>query len=154
MILKRLLPVSIYVFALVLLGAGCMLTTDFAALVDFSYDSPETAIVGEPFEVIVSLDNLDSEAHTLLDLEVGDTFLETISLESADPTYADSYHLPLFNLEFYNYNVEIPPGESYEVVMKFLPSEVGTFSGQFNACVDSEGNCIEKTISIVVNSEL
>ncbi len=148
--MKKYILAPLALFALILVGAGCELTTDFSQLVDFSYDSPETAMVGEPFDVSVTLTNVDSEVHTLLDLEVGDTFLETISLQGTDPEYSDSYHLPVWDLMFYNYFTEIPVGESFDVVMTFVPTEVGEFSGQFNACVDSEGNCIEKTISIEV----
>ena len=134
----------------VLFGAGCDLVTDFSKVIYVDIDAPEMVVVGDVFDVSVSVQNTDSKPYTFYDLEIGDALFEGLELKGTVPPYESSFHIPVFDLVNYTYDTEILAGESFEVVLTFEALQEGQYFGPLNACVGDDANCIEEKIDIIV----
>lgn len=155
--------------ALVLIGSGCSFgtstdsTTDSSSLsedpvlmdsatdegVAYELWAPELVSEGEDFEVLVSLQNVDSEEHILDSIDIGLGYLAGVQVQGADPAYYDEF-LVGDNTYTHTFTQAIPVGETLEVTFFVEALEAGFYDGAFDVCIDTGWECLFRNIEVTV----
>lgn len=121
--------------------------------VEVSVEAPLHATVGESFRVLATATNTSSTSKTLVDIDIADSYLSGIVVESATPPFRESWHVPIDNTVSYSFDLPIAAGESATVEFSVIAAHAGDFSGDFDFCVDSEVHCISQAARTIVSRE-
>jgi hypothetical protein len=120
---------------------------------ELAVEAPIEAAVGEPFELVVTVGNSSPEAKELVDVDIADEYLAGLAVRGSRPPFADSMHVPLDETVSYSMNLPIQAGGEVRVVFEMLPLHAGDFTGEVDACVDSEVRCMSHVVRTVVLTE-
>ena len=133
---------------LITLGGGCW---DAAEHTSIDVDAPETVVVGDVFDFTVEVTNHDDEVHVIDSIDIANDFLDGFEIFSVDPEQSGELSLEPF-LDQYSYTMgaEVAPDESVVVTFSAGASEIGEYSGSFDVCMDSGGDCLFSSIHIDV----
>jgi hypothetical protein len=119
--------------------------------VSVAIESPSEVKVGETFEIRAIVDNKDAAEANLDSIDIGDSYLEGITLESSQPAWiGDTFHIPVDNTVSHEFQAKVPPGTSFTVTFKARATKAGRFAGDFDICVNSAVNCFFEHISTEV----
>jgi hypothetical protein len=118
--------------------------------INVNVDVPLLVSKGEPFAVVVTVENLVAEARLLDSIDIDDKYLEGIALTGAEPPFFESYSLPLLDQQSYTFEQEIPPTGTLVVKLNAVAVRIGDFSGQIDVCIDSPSNCLPFATRTVV----
>jgi hypothetical protein len=105
---------------------------------------------GEPFAVVVTIENLIKESRLLDSIDIDDKYLEGIALTGAEPPFIESYPLSFLDQHSYTFEQEIPPTGILVVELNAIAVRTGDFSGQIDVCIDSASNCLPFAMRTVV----
>jgi hypothetical protein len=117
--------------------------------VRISLEGPEAVAVGESFELLVRVSNTATEAQMLDSIDFGEEYLEGISIQSADPSFSDSFSYPGFYS--YTFNRSIPAGGELIVRFRAEAQQAGEFEGPLDVCINSPVNCLRETVRTSVS---
>lgn len=115
--------------------------------ISVAIESPPEVKAGEPFEIRAIVTNGGSESARLDSIDIGDSYLEGVTLQSSEPPWGDTMHVPVDNTVSHEYQATVPAGASFTVTFKAQASQPGRFSGDFDICVNSAFNCFFEKIS-------
>lgn len=119
--------------------------------VSVAIESPPEVKAGEVFEIRAIVNNKDDEAARLDSIDIGDSYLEGIELESSEPAWVgDTFHIPVDNTVSHEYQASVPAGGSFTVTFKARAAKAGSFGGDFDICVNSAVNCFFEHLSTEV----
>lgn len=127
---------------MLLLLPSCSSTQD----VKVTINEAPSAIVGEVFEILVTIENLGTTSRQLTSVDIGDDYLEGAALISSDPSFIKEWDFGLLGFQSYDYQMDIEPGASLTLVYVFEAQEQGNFEGGLDVCIDTEMDCIYNTI--------
>jgi hypothetical protein len=133
--------------SLVLLGGGCFSGPENIAV---EIDVPTRASVGETFMITADITNTDGEAHILDSIDIGDEYLEGVVILGTDPAYSQTFHVPIDNTMSHTLLQTIEAGETLSVTFEAEALVAGDYSGAFDVCIDSGGNCLFYSIRTLV----
>ncbi len=134
---------------LVILGWG-ILGCSSVENIEVAVDSPTTIKQGERFAIRVSVRNTGASEQTLVDLDIADEFLKGVVIESSNPPFSRSMHVPLDNTISYHYGLPIPPGKEISITLSAYAAHQGDYSGEFDFCINSEMNCLFYAVRTIV----
>jgi uncharacterized protein YceK len=144
--MKKLL---LAVIALVLLS-GCATVED----VRVSVEEPASVTLGETFEVSVTIENLGTGDRLLTSVDIGDKYLEGMTLYGSEPSWTEAWDFGWVGFQSYDYQMNIPSGESLNLVYSFEAMLTGNYEGALDVCLDTEYECVYNTMFTVVEEEL
>lgn len=125
-----------------LLLTGCMSVQD----VNVTIDEVSTANVGETIEMQVTIQNFDTVDRLLTSVDIGDDYLEGMTLLSSNPSWTQEWDFGWMGFQSYDYQISIPAGESLSIIYAFQAEQIGSHEGTFDVCFDTEYDCIYNTI--------
>lgn len=104
--------------------------------------APESATLGQPFVIRVSVQNLTAEALVLDSIDVAQGYLAGIDILGADPTFSESFPLPFGGVQSYTFERDIPANQTLIVRLSAQGKTTGEFAGPIDVCVDSGIHCL------------
>jgi len=138
------------VIALVAGGAIVKWLVEEPENIHVNVDVPLLVSKGEPFAVVVTIENLVDESRLLDSIDIDDKYLEGIALTGAEPPFFESYSLALLDQQSYTFEQGIPPTGILVVKFDAIAVRTGDFSGQIDVCIDTASNCLPFTTRTVV----
>jgi len=133
--------------------AGCDAVEQIASGpkdVTIQVNAPLHVKVREEFVVEVRVQNTASRAQRLDSIDVGDRYLQGVAIQSTEPAFKQSLHVPLVNMQSYEYGQPIAAGG--ELVVKFhaVAVKAGDYSATMDVCINSGSSCSSQPIRAVV----
>jgi hypothetical protein len=121
--------------------------------IEINMEVPAVVKENEEFITQVKITNTLDDPQTLVSIDVGDGYLEGVSLVKTEPGFTESMHVPIDNSVSYSFKKEIGPQESITIDLHWKATSEGKFSDYIDFCINSEINFIEKYFSTVVKNE-
>ncbi|HMB53470.1 MAG TPA: hypothetical protein VKU40_09150 [Thermoanaerobaculia bacterium] len=118
--------------------------------IEVEVEVPEAVRLGDSFEVVARVINNDERGHSLVDLDVAESFLAGIVIERTEPPFAESVHVPVAQLRTYTYDLALPAGRTVEVRLQAFAADTGEHAGRFGFCIDSKAQCTSDLVRLVV----
>ncbi len=113
-------------------------------------DAPEQIPLNEPFAVTIQLTNLITTSQMLHSIDVENSYLENISLNSSTPAYKTMRSLPLTKFASYTFEEEIPANQTVVIELNFVGQTVGQFSGLIDICMADGTLCLAHSLETTV----
>ncbi len=136
-------------FTLVLIvlvaGLGCSPEN-----VQISVEAPTTVKKDDRFEIKASVRNTAATAQTLVDIDVGEEYLEGIVIEGTEPPFSEAMHIPIDNTMSYSFDLPIAPGAEVVVVFHAYAAQASDYSSEVDFCINSEVSCLSYPIRTIV----
>jgi hypothetical protein len=130
--------------------ARYLATRTVPAGIDVEVEIPDAVRHGDTFVVVARVTNGDDRGHSLVDLDVAESFLEGIVIERTEPPFAESIHVPLTNVRSHTYDLALPAGRTVEVHLHSFAADTGEHVGRFGFCIDSQTQCTFDLVRLVV----
>lgn len=118
--------------------------------IEVEVEVPDAVRHGDSFVVVARVINGDERGHSLVDLDVAESFLAGIVIESTEPPFAESIHVPVAKLRTYTYDLALPAGRTVEVRLRAFAADTGEHVGRFGFCIDTKAQCISDLVRLVV----
>ena len=115
-------------------------------------ESPTPVELHEQFPIATHIKNESTTNVTLRSLDIGDTYLEGISIDRSDPPFSDSEHVPIDNTVAHSFEIDVTPGEHLVVIFYAEATRPGIHQGDFDICVNSLVNCDFQSITTRVEA--
>ena len=135
---------------LVLVVAALIMVTRRPDGVEVRIEAPLEAVVGERFTFVARVKNTSSEARTLADLDVADSYLRGIVIERTEPAFSEASHMPIDNTMSYTLNQSIAAGAELVVTVFAMAGHPGDHAGDVDFCIDSRMSCLPYPIRTIV----
>ncbi|MDX1436925.1 MAG: hypothetical protein R3335_08945 [Anaerolineales bacterium] len=81
---------------------------------------------------------------------MADEYLEGIIIESSNPMFRDSSHIPIDNTISYSYDIPMGPGEEIWVVFTAYAAKAGDYAGDIDFCINDEMTCLPYRIRTII----
>ena len=91
---------------------------------------PDTATLGEPFQIEVAFSNQHDVAATLDSIDISEELLVGLKIDQVEPSPSSTYEM--FEMKTYEFETEYQPGETGLVRFTVTPMKEGTFSGDID----------------------
>lgn len=113
-------------------------------------NAPLHVTVKQEFVVEVRVQNTAARSQKLDSIDVGDRYLQGVAIQSTEPAFKQSMHVPLVNMQSYEYGQPIAAGG--ELVVKFhaVAVKAGDYSATMDICINSGSSCSSHPIRAVV----
>ena len=121
--------------------------------IEINMDVPAVVKDNEEFITKVTITNTLDKPQTLVAIDVGDDYLNGISLVTTDPHFTESMHVPIDNSVSYSFGMEIGPQKSITIDLHWQATSEGEFSDYIDFCINSDINFIERYVSTTVKNE-
>lgn len=115
--------------------------------IEVSISVPENLSSQDSFEVVYTIENLDSKERVLDSVDVEELFFEEVQLVSISEKTADQYSV--FGFNTFEFQKVIQPQESLDIIFTLRAME-GIHYSETDICIDSAASCISKNISLFV----
>lgn len=154
---ERGAPVAVIPRLLKVLALGCavvvLLTVGLAVAcyrwlahdpegVRVAVEAPLEVRAGERFTLVARVANAGSEPRRLVSIDVSESYLRGLAVESTAPPFTTAGHVPIDDTMTYALGIEVPPGQSREVEFRMFAAHAGDFAGELDFCIDSEVRCV------------
>lgn len=114
------------------MGAAVTALEDFEAYtpldnITLTVEAPESVETGEAFAVVVTIDNKSTAARTISTIDLYDTYLAGVTLESASPAWTEKIRED--NYTMFSFPQTIQPGSSLTIKLNFVAGDKpGTYA--------------------------
>lgn len=115
--------------------------------ISVAIESPPEVTVGQTFVIRTTVTNTGAEAARLDSIDIGDSYLEGVAIESSEPAWGDTMHVPIDDTLSHDFQANVPAGSSFTVTFKARAKRAGRFAGDFDVCVNSAFNCFFEKIA-------
>ena len=115
--------------------------------ISVAIETPPAVTQGEAFEIRAIVTNRGEKPANLDSIDIGDSYLEGVSITSAEPPWIGTMHIPIDDTVSHDFQATVPAGQSLTVIFHAKATQRGTFSGDFDICVNSMMNCFFEHIS-------
>lgn len=105
-------------------------------------EAPLEVRAGERFTLVARVINRGSQAHRLVSIDVAQSYLGGLAVESTRPAFATAHHVPIDDTTAYALGLDVAPGEERRVEFRLFAAHVGDFAGDLDFCLDSDVRCI------------
>jgi hypothetical protein len=120
--------------------------------INLDIDAPTTAIVGETYDVTISVTNEAAKIQTITSIDIGETYVDGIIFEGSTPEYGESWDFAdMLGFYSYDYYIDIAPGATETLLFHFTPFMSGDYQGDLDVCINLEDACLFNTIRTVVS---
>lgn len=112
--------------------------------------APVSVATGSRFDIIATVTNRSSSVRTLVDLDVADDYLKGVAIESSEPAYKTSTHIPIDDKISYHFGLTIPANGTVQVRFKAFAAYAGDYAGDVDFCIDHEMSCTTQHVRTIV----
>lgn len=144
--MKKLL---LFTGALLLVGGGCLSENTTPVTLDV----PESVVMGEDFEITVSIENDTNKDKFLHSIDIGNAYLYGVTVYDSEPAFSDYYELMFDEMMSYTLETTIPANTTGEVVFKARAYEPGVWIDGFDVCFGKGADCVYMHISTIVEED-
>lgn len=114
----------------------------------------ETTVVREKeFEILIEIQNKASRPQTLLEIGMGDTLLQGISILDANPPFHKARREPLAGERVYEFSHELPANSKTSVRILAVARTPGEHKGELSVCINSSISCLYYEIALTVTAK-
>ena len=113
-------------------------------------EAPLRVRLGEEFHIAAVVQNDSSRSIELVDLDIADSYLRGIGIDSTVPRFIELMHVPVDNTMSYRFKLPAEPGQTLTVRINAVAEKAGTYQGDFDFCINSMMSCIYHTVTTVV----
>jgi hypothetical protein len=101
-------------------------------------DSPTDVVVGETFDLTVTVTNeRPRKVLALSDVDIAEGYLAGFTVSRIEPRPRSSMHVPIDNSRSFTFEVKIPPGASSSFKFKLRAEKPGVYRGDVDVCEGS-----------------
>jgi hypothetical protein len=118
--------------------------------INIHVDVPIQAAKNDSLVIEVRVENTATESQSLDSIDVSTGYLEGIAIEGSEPSFTESFALPIIDQQSYTFEREIPPGETLIVEFSAIAVKAGDFGGEISVCVNTGGLCTDFVVRTVV----
>ncbi len=141
----------IVIVAAIILGLMCLGSmAKEPTEVDVMVEAPLEVQQGERFTVVARVRDLSGERRELVDLDVADSYLAGIVIESSDPPFSDAMHVPVDNSLSYSFDLGIEGGGEVVVTFYAYAAHAGDHQGDIDFCIDGAISCLSYPVRTIV----
>lgn len=136
-----------------LLAAGCSAVeeiTEGPKDITAQVNAPLHVTVKQEFVIEVRVQNTAAKSQKLVSIDVGDAYLQGVAIQRTDPAFKQSMHVPIVNVQSYEYGQPIAAGGELVVKLHAVAVKAGDFAADVSVCVNSESTCQVHPIRAVV----
>jgi len=113
-------------------------------------DYPDNVVVGDKFDVTITIQNLLDQPRTLVDLDFYNPILDGVSIVSASPKPSADDEDSVFGMRTMSYNSPIPAEGQLVIILTMTAEEAGHFSGDVDVSIDKLLSIYSTTQTIVI----
>lgn len=143
--MKRIIA-AVFLALFVSCSQGCETPANIAVDIDV----PLQVKQGEEFTITMTVTNTAPETQKLVDIDIGEKYMEGIALVSTDPVPLEVFHTPLVNMTTYSFNRDIGPGQQAVVTFHAKALKAGDYSTNIDFCINSSTTFLTKNIRTLV----
>jgi hypothetical protein len=115
-----------------------------------NFDYPDDVVVGDEFDVTITVQNLLDTSRTLTDLDFYEPVLDGVSIVSFDPQPATDESMNVFGSRTVSFNRMIPAQSELVLVVTMTADEAGYFTGDVDVSIDGILSIYSTTQTIVI----
>jgi hypothetical protein len=120
--------------------------------VQVEVEAPLSVASDAPFDIVARVTNGDDEAHTLVDLDVAQSYLAGIAVVGTEPPFSEALRVPIAEVQSYSFNLALPAGKTVEVRFHAVAAHPGDHDGTFDFCIDNEYTCVSYPVRTLVRT--
>lgn len=120
--------------------------------VQVEVEAPLSVASDAPFDIVARVTNDDDEAHTLVDLDVAQSYLAGIAVVGTDPPFSEALRVPIADVQSYTFHLAVPAGKVVEVRFHAVAAHPGDHEGTFDFCLDNEYTCVSYPVRTLVRT--
>lgn len=116
--------------------------------IEVSIEAPITVDVDQEFDLVVTVKNTSASTQTLVDLDIGEDYLEGVAVRRMDPAFSDA--LGGFGTMTYSMDLALPPGQEVTITIAAYAAHAGDYSASLDLCINSAVSCLYYPVRTVV----
>ncbi len=116
--------------------------------IEVSIDAPVSVSVGQAFEVVLTVKNTGPSNQTLVDMDIGEDYLEGVVVQKMDPPFKDA--LDAFGIMTYSMDLALPPEQEITVTISAYAAHAGDYSGSIDLCINSAVSCLYYPVRTII----
>ena len=113
--------------------------------------APLHVVKGEEFIFEVKMENTAAESQLLYSIDIWDEYLEGIAIQRTEPSFIDTYHIPIDNTQAYDFMQDIPPGGELVVTFFAVGLEPGEYSSYVDVCINTATSFLTQPIITIID---
>lgn len=118
-------------------------------MLDFDY--PDNIVVGDEFEVTITVENLFDETRMLYELDFYNPILDGVSIISFDPPPATDDGQAIFGSRTIAFNQQIPAEGEVVIVVTMAAEQAGYYTGDVDVSIDGILSIHSTTQTLVID---
>lgn len=122
--------------------------------VSYTIKYPKNLIVGETFDLVITIENADDEDHQFKWIEMGFPLEENTLFVSANPMFTGLYNYTPKKQMIFEYNLNIPSHSKKELVMQLMVITSGKITSELNLCFNEGEQCFRDEFQLLVNDNI
>ena len=116
-----------------------------------SFEYPDDVVVGDEFDVTITIENLLEESRTLTDLDFYNPVLDGVSIVSFDPVPVSDDGASILGSRTISFNRPIPAEGEIILVVTMTAQEAGFFTGDVDVSIDGILSIYSTTQTIIID---
>jgi hypothetical protein len=105
---------------------------------------------GEEYTLVLTIRNESGREQRLVDLDIADSYLDGVVLQSSEPPFSSSQHVPVDRSVSHSYDRSIPAGGTLSIRLQALALRPGDFAGDFDLCINHSYACLPHHVRTVI----
>ncbi|MBP1620864.1 MAG: hypothetical protein H6Q02_1631 [Acidobacteria bacterium] len=113
-------------------------------------EGPVAVTEGEEYTLVLTIRNESGREQRLVDLDIADSYLDGVVLQSSEPPFSSSQHVPVDRSVSHSYDRSIPAGGTLSIRLQALALRPGDFAGDFDLCINHSYACLPHHVRTVI----
>ncbi|MCZ6601557.1 MAG: hypothetical protein O6952_00970 [Planctomycetota bacterium] len=109
-------------------------------------ESPDSVTLGQEFTILLTVHNEAEREQLLHSIDLYDVYLDGIAIQGTKPEFTTSHHTPIFDIQTYEFQENIPAGDSIEVRFVAKAVKTGDFRADIDVCINSAFHFLSRPI--------
>ncbi len=131
-----------FVVLLAVTGIVVVLTEGEVENINVNVQVPSAVATGEEFVLEIQIENTAERAQRLHSIDIEESYMEGITIQSAEPLFSTSEHNLFDNTRSYGFDQSIPPKTKLVVKFHAMARKPGVFESDVDVCINSATKCL------------
>jgi hypothetical protein len=118
--------------------------------VEVLVETPLQVALDQRFQMVTVIKNTGPKSLTVVDVDVANSYLEGVVVQSSQPPFRDAMHVPIDETISHSFDQTVEPGSELRVTFEMVAVHPGDFAGDVDFCIDSELRCISYPVRTLV----
>lgn len=145
-----ILALGIILLCICIIGSVAMFaivgSTTTPGNVRVTIDAPSSVPLNEPFLMTVQIRSLTAEGQSIDSIDIQNSYLEGIEVQSTQPAATDQFSIPIVGFETYLFERDLFGNDTVTIEFVMMGFTEGQYSGDIDVCIDNGSNCVSQTI--------